>query len=258
MTLGEYLTNPYGTGVGVAPTSLIKDTVTSDLNKYYPHIPFTLYKTRDKHLIFHCKLPSRTKEAISYDVVIELDASNEEMAHKGIAKLPMRVFSNSPSFYYTYAKVFDEKELLCPWLKKKYERQITRKEPKQRNPSRIVGYERTVYTCIFYIHQKMQGRSNLFIMQKASTIGYKELANQVRTQDEMEALYEKAPYTKAIREQKEKAAKEKAEKELLKKRAEKPKSSNVVAKTATTGKTSKTGKTKKTGFISKIKKIGRK
>lgn len=264
MTLGEYLANPYGRGSNVAPTTMIRDTVERELREDYPSpIVSSMFRT-DNTLIFHCKLPSRTKMNIYYDVVVELDCTGiDEKSRLSISRLPFRVFSNSPSFYYTYAKVFEERNLFCTWLKKKYERVIMRKDPKVRNPSNIVGYERTIYTCMYFLHHKYRNQTAANLLSTARRASYKDIAGNVQTQDTVEYRYDNAADTPAVRKKKDEAEakrreREAARKEKLKAQGKDPNASPSSPKSTQTKSVAKTTKTKKSGFISKIKKIGHK
>lgn len=264
MTLGEYLANPYGRGSNVAPTTMIRDTVERELREAYPSpIQYTIYATKESHLVIHCKLPSRTKKGIFYDIVIELDCANlGDKSKVSILHLPFQVFSNSPSFYYTYAKVFEERGLFCTWLKRKYERKIMRKDPNVRNPARIVGYERTIYTCMWYLSQKHRGEAASTILSNARFATYKEIASSIQSQDDVETAYAKAPDSDAVRAKKEKAeaerkAREEARKEKLKAQGKDPNAVKPSTKTTPVQKTAKSQKTKRSSLISKIKKIGR-
>lgn len=264
MTLGEYLSNPYGKGAAVSPTSLIRDSVERELRSAYPEpIQYMVNATKDRRLLIHVKLPSRTKKGVYYDIVIELDGADvPENSKASIAGMPFRVFSNSPSFYYTYAKVFEEKGLFCSWLKGKYERKIMRKDPEQRNPSKIVGYERTVYTSMWYVFQKLRSTHASDLLNSSIKVTQKEIASKVQTQDQVEYAYEHAADTEAVRKKKEaiaaaKAAREEAKREKLAKSDKTPNAVPATPKTTATPKTATTSKTKKTNFLSKIKKLGR-
>lgn len=258
MTFGEYLTNPYGRGVGVAPTSMIRDNVSRALSTEYPS-PMTheIYKTKDRQLIFHCHLPSRTKQNIFYDVIIQLDLSAvDDNTRIGINSCPFRCFSNSPSFYYTYAKVFEEKDLFCTWLKRKYDRKVMRKAPVTRNPSQIVGYERTVYTCMYVLLGQYRMKAAVDLYAKASQTSLKQLASIVHTQEEIELAYERAPLTKRLQKEKEeKQQKKKEHAENMSRIYRNPASSPRTRAVPTTSRTSRTAKTKTTAKSNRTKRI---
>lgn len=258
MTLGEYLSNPYGKGVGSFPVGMIRDTVEMQLKNDYPSpITYKTYAVNDDHLVIHCKLPSRTKKGVNYDIVIDLDISKaHEQPRYSIGRFPFTVFSNSPSFFYTYAKVFREHGVLCEWLRRKYERKILRKNPDVRNPAKIVGYERSIYTCIYHVFQKERNRSALQIWQQSPKKKYREIAAMVSSQDDIESSYDRAPDTDAVRRKKEEAAAKRREREDAKKKASTIYQSHVknASKRTPTVKTTKmTSKSSRTKSTAKVK-----
>lgn len=260
MTLGEYLSNPYGKGVGSFPVSMIRDTVEAQLKQDYPFpITYTTYATTEHHLVVHCKLPSRTKKNIQYDIIIDLDINGaEDQPRYSIGRYPFTVFSNSPSFYYTYAKVFREHGMFCDWLRRKYERKLLRKNPDVRNPAKIVGYERSIYTCIYFVFQKERNRSALQIWQQSIQKKYREIAAMVMAQEDIETAYEKAPDSDTVRRKKEEAAR-KREQEALKKQKQptyqtKTKGASPTTPTVKTTKSSaKSARSKRTGKVKRMK-----
>lgn len=258
LTFGEYLTNPYGRGVGVAPTSMIRDSVTRALANEYPS-PMTheVYQMKDRQLIFHCHLPSRTKENVRYDVIIQLDLSNvDDHTRIGINSCPFQCFSNAPSFYYTYAKVFEERGLFCSWLKKKYERKIMRRAPVTRNPSQIVGYERTVYTCMYVLLSQYRTKAAIDILNKAPLATIKQLTALVKSQEEIELEYDRAPLIKRLQKEKEeKALKKKEHAETMSRMRRDPASSPRTKAVAKSAKSKRVQSTKRVSKSSKSKKI---
>lgn len=258
MTLGEYLSNPYGKGVGSFPISMIRDTVETQLKHDYPQpITYKTYAVNDEHLVIHCKLPSRTKKNIQYDIVIDLDIRGAASQPRySIGRYPFTIFSNSPSFYYTYAKVFREHDMLCEWLRGKYERKLLRKSPDVRNPAKIVGYERSIYTCIYHVFQKERNRSALQIWQQSVQKKYREIAAMVTKQEDIEEAYDRAPDTDVVRHKKEEAAAKRREQESRKRQNASfhPKGASSTSPTVKHTKTSqKTPKSRTTGKVKRAK-----
>lgn len=252
LNFGDYLANPYGKGTGVVPSNVIRSNVENETATMYPApIRFKAYRVPHQHLVLHCRLPSRTKKDIFYDIVMDFDLAPGFETRRSIAKYDCTVFSNSPSFYYTYAKVFQEKGVLCPWLRKKYERRIMKKSPEKRNPSNIIGYERTLYTGMWVTMQQTRGRTARDLYDNAQEMSYKELAKLVQSQDEIETAYEKAPYT--AREQARRNEIE--QRKLLRQNLgpKKPPKSKASAAFPSTQKTKTTAKTKKTSVFSRVR-----
>ena len=195
MTLQDYLANPFGKGTNIAPTSLIRDSLMEQFRSLRSGISVRYYKVKEKTLVCHFKLPSRTKKGVFYDVVFEFElAGNPVNSTRSVLNLDFQCFSNCPSFTYTYANAFEDMGLLCKWLKKKYERVVFRKDPKVRNPNKIMGYERSIYICGQYLSQDMatQGRiKNIY--DRAANASYSDIAKNVLDQDVVEAKYKQAP-----------------------------------------------------------------
>lgn len=256
LNYGDYMANPYGKGSGVMPVNVIRSNVANETATTYPApIRFKAYRAPRQHLVLHCKLPSRTKQGVFYDIVMDLDLSPDFETRKSVVKYDCTVFSNSPSFYYTYAKVFQEKGALCPWLRKKYERQIMKKNPEKRNPANIIGYERTLYTAMWVTMQQTRGRTARDLYDNAPETSYRELAKLVQSQDEIETAYEKAPYT--AREQARRNDIE--QRKLLRqnlgpKKPEKPK---LTATTTASSKTPTVAKTKKTSIFGRVRRTSK-
>ena len=253
LNFGDYIANPYGKGTGIVPSNVIRSNIENETATMYPApIRFKAYRAPHQHLVLHCKLPSRTKKDVFYDIVMDFDLAPGFETRRAITKYDCTVFSNSPSFYYTYAKVFREKGALCPWLQKKYERQIMKKSPEKRNPSNIIGYERTLYTGMWVTMQQTRGRSARDLYDNAPEMTYKELAKLVQSQDEIETAYEKAPYTAREQARRNDIKQRKLLRQNLgPKRPSKPKTTAPTS--STVQKTSTTQKTKKTSLFSKIR-----
>lgn len=267
MIYGDYLSNPYGALGNAAPSAMFKQFTEQQLKDDYPRsITYEIFSIeKDHQVVVHAHLPSRTKQGVTYDVLFQIDLSSLEAGQKiGFAKLPIKVFSNSPSFYYTFAKVFEERGAFCTWLKSKYERKIMRKEPEVRNPTRIIGYERTVYTCLTDFLQTHRNINAIELYNRGRKTTYREIARGVQSQEDIERQYDKAPYLPAIAKKKEEAAKKREEQKAARQAAashsnrSNTKSNGSIKTTSKAKSTSKTSTSKKSGIISRIKRIGKK
>ena len=147
-TLGSYLNNPVG--VGAASGTMRKavlDSIRAGYEKVRKGIKRRFFTVGSSFLVA-ISVPSSSVEDFWYDVVIEfLDAKeNDELSTKNI-----RVFSNAPSFVFTYAFVFEERALLIPFLKKLIPKEVFKEAPKTRNPDETINYEKTIVSAMFYI-----------------------------------------------------------------------------------------------------------
>lgn len=264
VTVGDYLSNPYGKGTAAFSTSHMRDTVNQELAHDYPEpITYQIYSTKRDDITIHCKMPSRTKRGVHYDVVFQINISMKaDNTRQGIGKYPFKCFSNSPSFYYTFARAFRDQDMICDWLWKKYDRKVRWHDPITRNPQKIVGYERTVYTCLWKVYQDLRGRNVRDIYNKAIVKGYRDIAKEVLGADAVKGYYDEASFTDAVMQQKAEAAQRRADREA-KKKAEKeqqPKSANASKSSPKTAKTKTTAKSSRTTSSSRsksVQKVGR-
>lgn len=195
LILADYLNNPYGKGAGIAPNAVIKADLMEQYYRLSSKMTCDWYRPEKSVLVAHLTLPSRTKRGIHYDIVFEFDISGmDEASVITVAQVPCKVFSNCPSFSYTYANVFEDKKELCKWLKDKYDKNIFKKEPETRNPNKIVGYERSIFIAATYIQRLgIQARLRQLLI-RASTLNRRGIANKIQEQNDLERRYNAALY----------------------------------------------------------------
>lgn len=157
MNIVSYLNNPAGNGSAIIPN---RELVRGDLQKRFDALYTNkqgsfdggIYKDEENYFI-HVVVPSESVEKqTSYDVVIKFLApkSSPLLSSTTIKEYNIQVFSNSPSFTYTYAYVFDKEGLLVEELRNKY-RDETFDVPKTRNPYNMISYEKSIFMAIMYI-----------------------------------------------------------------------------------------------------------
>lgn len=183
MNLEQYLSNPVGKGSAIIPANSIKEDLNNQFQLLQSKMSMEMYKN-DKVLIFKIKLPSRNYDKVSYDIIIEYnlkDIANNET----INSVPFRCFSNCPSFIYTYAYIFDKKDLLCPWLKNKYSREVMEKRPETRNEYEIVSFERSLYLSLKYISLLGRNKMSRIDLLSNSFRDYPEISRHIKTDREI-------------------------------------------------------------------------
>lgn len=260
MTVGDYLTNPYGKGVSSFSVSRVRENVARELEHDYPEpIRYNLYTTKHNDLIFHCKLPSRSKKGVYFDVVFEINISMAAPKSKqGIGHYTFRCFSNSPSFYYTFAQAFRQEGMICTWLWTKYGAKIRNEPSSSRNPANIVGYERTIYTCLWFLHNQLRNRPVLDLYQSALISNHRDLAKLILSEKSLEEGYRAASLADAVIRRKEEQARKREEAKAAREqaKADRAKKSNPHKSetSKTTGKIAKTVSTKKSGTTKSVSK----
>lgn len=129
-------------------------------------------KEKDNYFIL-VKVPSESNteyksDKIFYDVIIELSPPNKSyLNNESVRDYDVRVYSNCPSFTYTFTYVYYKKDALIKMPKGAYTRKALSKAPKVRNPLLLFGIEKTLWFAICYIDKnKLFRRSNLEALVK--------------------------------------------------------------------------------------------
>lgn len=153
MNIREYVDNPMGKGDSSIPNR--KQLIESLDIKYRGlirnkgnNIKMSIYKTgnRTDDIYFHLIIPSETERTNTYDVVFKFsDTKREHRKSLSISEYDVFVFSNSPSFAYTFAYVYAKNNLFISELSDKLGKEFFKKAPDVRNRFGIVTYEKYVY-----------------------------------------------------------------------------------------------------------------
>ena len=100
-------------------------------------------------LYIHVKIPSSV-ESILYDVVIKLiEGSNS--TGLTIYDMDFQIFSNCPSFIYTYANAYYKRHMFIRELTKKISKEAVKTVASVRNPDRHISYEFSTYLALRYV-----------------------------------------------------------------------------------------------------------
>lgn len=260
MTLYEYLTNPAGKGAAFANIPQQKKVLDEQYAKLESKIEYKMYLFR-KHVIYHVIVPSKDEKTNNtYDVIIEVPLNNVPGDEVTIDNAEFTAFSNCPSFVFTYANIFYSKKMLCTWLIQKYNPEVRKNFPNSRNQYGVISIERSLYLALRFIKVKGLDVINL-INTSATKIGtYSQVAQYVRSQNDIMDQYKKAKLpgasngknTKFKKTQESEKDKRKAHKEEKK---NKRSDINSTVKSRTTKSVKSTSKTKKTKTTKSTKKF---
>lgn len=199
MTIREFINNPMGKGDASIPN---RKELAESLDMKYQRlirnkgnsIRMVIYKSNNKtdDIYYHLVIPSETERTNSYDVVFKFsDTKKEHKNELSVANYDIAVFSNSPSFAYTFAHVYMENGLFVNSLKRKLDKDIVKKEPEIRNKYGIVNYEKYVYFgARFIIDSKKMNRA--FLDTSAVKYSQEVLNSRIRSLEVILAEYRRA------------------------------------------------------------------
>ena len=238
-----------GKGASALMLSSVRRTLDEQYLQLYTKISVKWYVVDDKYYVAHVKIPSKSRERLWYDVLLEFDIDTmRDKSTSTINNANVRVFSNCPSFAYTYANVYNHNKDLIDWARNKYPRDIITKQPEVRNPYKVISYERSLYFAIRYVLSGGRNYKAKIDNNTLRTKGYLRITQQIKSLDEIMELYnshnkiddkpktEKGATSVSLR-----------DKEIIKHR---PKNATkTVSKTRVTKSVSKVKKSKKTNTI---------
>ena len=219
MTILEYLTN--------------KDTKSDreKYDKYYSlmakQIKHQIYKYRDS-VIYHVIIPSSKPGTVSYDVIIEIKTLALHPGDAAIDRLPIKVFSNCPSFVFGHAFNIKKAGWFCNWLSQKLSFNALNSMPRS---DEIKPIEKSLYLAIKYIHRNQLDQISVYKTTGRNMSSLNEIDKLVRFQFEiMNNIAERIAGQRAEREQERERRQEeknKIEEENIKKKRSHPKGVRV-------------------------------
>lgn len=152
MTIKEYLSNPTGRSDAAMMLGTIRRKFDQEFSVLQHAIRVKWYCIKDHSYVAHVRVPSSSYGKVFYDVLIEFDITGIE-GNSDFRDKAFRVFSNCPSFTYTYARVFYNMGLLISWAQRKYNTKVLGMEPDKRNPGKIINYEKSLYFAFRYLNK---------------------------------------------------------------------------------------------------------
>lgn len=243
MNIAEYMQNPLGKGASVLMLNTTRKMLDDEYAKIVSQITHTWYSLQDKYYIAHIKIPSKSADKLMYDVLIEVDSTSIPKQAAVINNSKCRVFSNCPSFVFTYAYVFDKNHDIIPWAKKKYNQKVFDFNPVKRNPIEMRNYERSLYFAIKYITSNGRNYKAGINLNMTRIRSHLQILTNVQSSDDVLELYQSI-----------KAA-EKTSTKNIGHPERKQTSTKPQKKSGGKGKVSSVKSTKKTHSVSKMKKL---
>lgn len=102
-----------------------------------------------KNIYFYVAVPSEAyyMNRIRWDCIIEIEYD----AQKTLENRNAKFFTNSPSFIFTYAYVFNQENLLPDFIKQKMPTQCLTVPPVIKNPVETRGFDKILYQALKYL-----------------------------------------------------------------------------------------------------------
>lgn len=150
MTVSELITNITKGQTAISVKHILSGLM-AEYNQIKGSIRFNGIEKGDFTTTVYVLVPS-SKPSIFYDVVLEIKSTGKFTNEDEI-----KVFSNSPSFAFNFAYVFNQANALL--LTQKYGKEFKLIPPKTRNPFGLFGFDKSLFCGIQFI--KEAGLDNL-------------------------------------------------------------------------------------------------
>jgi hypothetical protein len=153
INIRQYIDNPYRGSSFLASRKMIKQGLNVSfikiLQRFRTQFFAVPYVYDNGDVLFHVRVPSEEHDVnkLYYDVLfyIENDPS------KRYSMRDIKMFSNSPSFVFTYAYVYYHDDLMIDKFADKLPMLALTKPPEIRNPVESLGYEKSTYIAARYL-----------------------------------------------------------------------------------------------------------
>lgn len=215
MTLMKYFSNPTGKGSAyVANRRAIKDGLNMIyiklLREHRKEFYATPYIYENGDILYYVKVPSEDykNNKIAYDVLFLLTYQKDVRR----VNREIHMYSNSPSFIFTYCYVYNKHGLLIDKLKNKLPNEALTMPPEVRNPIESLGYEKSTYiACRYLIDGGCLSDEYVNRFGKVMTKTLEATTfNKIADPELLIAIYQHAKYNERKQHRKELSANEKA------------------------------------------------
>lgn len=144
----EFLNNPGGKGNTALNIKSVKDGFLARYEKIVKSIEYQIFLVK-KDVYILVNIPSSV-QGIKYDILVKFVETSKSTG-ESIADYDMKIFSNSPSFLYTYAFAYDKQGLFLTDCKRKLSPQMLKDIAKSKNPYGILSYDFSVFAALHFI-----------------------------------------------------------------------------------------------------------
>lgn len=189
-TLSEYLENPMGKGsTALAGRNIIK----TDLDNRYQKLIEThkdfhhSFYYDDINFYAYIEIPSESKRNNTYDVVIQFIPPDKDTANDvNLNNYVIKVFSNCPSFTYTYAYVYNDYGMMIDFLKDKYRDIVLENNPIIKNPGEVINFEKSIYFACKYLKANKRFLNKVALVPVAKKMDIEKFSKIIRATDRID------------------------------------------------------------------------
>jgi hypothetical protein len=181
--------NPMGKGSSVIMNrdqiKVFLDGRYDALIKKFGDFKFNIYSYKGSYF-YHFIIPSESQRRNTYDVVVQFvnsdDPTEDFSGDATLKRYHVKLFSNCPSFSFTYAYVYNEDGRMVDMLQSKYSDVMLTNPPSTRNPGEIASFEKSTYFACKFISEHRTIIDKAYIKRHSST-DIKAMREKIRNTD---------------------------------------------------------------------------
>jgi hypothetical protein len=183
---------PFNKGFSAFQIKLVmNDLVYRYVQNIKNKIKIRIYKENEDYFIY-AKIPSESNSEypdsspIFYDIIIQLIPPNKaSLAWDNIREYDAKVFSNIPSFVYTFNYIYHQKRALVNLPSMYYTHRALNEKAKIRNPLNLLGIDKSLWFTIYHIdYNKLFKKANIDTLVEENLNTFNLLKDEkIMTQD---------------------------------------------------------------------------
>lgn len=160
---------PFNKGFSALQVKLIMNDLVYRYTKNIRSNIKVRYCKEGNYYFIYARIPSESNDEypdstpIYYDVIIQLSPPNKaSLAWDNIREYDAKVYSNIPSFVFTFNYVYYQKRSLIDLPSGYYTTRAIMERPRVRNPLYLLGIDKSLWFTIFYLDERrIFKRSNI-------------------------------------------------------------------------------------------------
>ena len=188
--ISELIQNPAGKGsTAFASRELIRTKVRENFYKIKDKIKMEVFKYKNTYL-FKFKIPSESVDDFYYDAVLLLYPENGDIQNeRTIRNYKIDMFSNMPSFVFTYLNTIYENDMIIDFMRSKLPKSAMKQEAELRNPTGSFGFEKSIYYSALYIYDNHDNLNKEYLDRISEKFDKGKFMKDIMDYDSIEKLY---------------------------------------------------------------------
>jgi hypothetical protein len=151
---------PFNKGFSAFQIKLVIDNLTYRYVRNIKNRIHVRFLKENNDYFIHAKVPSESDEeypgsaSIHYDVIFQLSPPNKaSLEANTIREYDLKVFSNIPSFIFTFNYIFHLKRSLINLPQSYYSQRALTEKARIRNPLNLLGIDKSLWFTVYYLDE---------------------------------------------------------------------------------------------------------